>query len=165
MEKLTPEYVRSYVLHGLAATPHTFDTLLTGITDSELDARPDPVRFTLREVVAHMADWEGIWLVRIRRIATEDTPTLPGYDEGQWAIDHDYAHSDYREQLDKLASGRAQLVEYLRSLDGATWNRAGDRPEVGRMTIFEMAAMVLGHDGYHVRQILDYRGLGGDTAA
>ena len=32
------------------------------------DRKPDPERFTIREVVAHMADWEGVWLERARRV-------------------------------------------------------------------------------------------------
>jgi len=165
MENAVPERVRTYLTHGLAATPHTMTALLAGVPEAALDARPDPDRFTLREVICHMADWDGVWRERLVKIATEDEPVLPGYDEGQWAIDHDYAHQDVAAQLTRLAAARAELVAYLRSVDTPTWQRLGRHGEIGPVTFLELASLVLGHDGYHVQQILDYRGLGRTAGA
>lgn len=157
------EYVRHYLLHGLDAAPLTLAALLHAATDAKLDARPDPDRFTLREAVAHLADWEGVWKERMEAIVREDEPFLPSFDEGLWAVDHDYAHSDAQEQLQKFTEGRARLTAFLRPLPGEAWTRRGVRDEVGAVSLFEMVAMILGHDGYHARQIIEYRNLPGAT--
>jgi uncharacterized damage-inducible protein DinB len=158
--------VRGYVLVGLAATPGAIAALLSGATEAELDLRPDPDRFTLREVVAHLADWDPIWLERAQRIVAEDDPSLPGYDEGQFAIDNDYAHSDAHEQMRRFISGREAFLHFLKSLQPDAWERTGRRDDgIGTLTLFQLAAQVLGHDGYHVRQVVEFRGLGKDFAA
>ncbi len=153
------EYVRHYLLHGLDAAPLTLAALLRGVTETELDARPDPDRFTLREAVAHLADWENVWKERMEAIMREAEPFLPSFDEGQWAADHNYARSDAHEQLQKFGKGRARLVAFLRPLPGEALMRKGVRDEVGAVSLFEMAAMISGHDGYHARQIVEYRNL------
>ena len=150
-------YSRRYICTGLSASPAILQKLLQGATETELDTQYDADRFTLREVMAHLADWEPIWHERIRRTATEHLPHLPSYDEGQFAIDHDYGHSDFAAQMRHFAEGRKALVALLADLPFADWNRVGLRDEVGEVTILELAAMILGHDGYHAQQILDYR--------
>src|SRR5437868_5371571 len=121
------QYVRNYLIHGLTATPDVIDQLLRGATQEDFDRRPDPERFTIREVIAHLADWEGVWLERATRVVNEDRPAITSNDEGQWAIDHHYAELDVREQLDKFRTGRAHLAAYLRDLAPEQWERVGLR--------------------------------------
>lgn len=149
------ERAHHYLRHGLAATPVVLERLLSGTTPQDHDRRPDPERFTIREAVAHLADWEGVWLERMQRIKTEE-PFLPGYDEGQWAIDHDYAHSDLVEQTRKFRDGRAAILAFLAELAPADWERTGNHQEAGVLTLESLAVMILGHDGYHLRQVTDF---------
>src|SRR6185369_15230445 len=151
-----PDKARFYVMQGLAGAPYVIDRLLQGAASDEFDKRPDPERFTIREVMGHLADWEGVWLERLIRIRDEDNPYLPGYDEGQWAIDHDYAHMDVREQQSRFRDGREKLVSALKGLTPEQWERTASHGEWGSITVEAMAALVLGHDGYHTRQIADW---------
>jgi hypothetical protein len=152
---MSADYVRSYLIHGLRATPQVVAHLLADAAPASYDRRPDPDRFTIREVVAHLADWEGVWLERATRIVNEENPSLPGYDEAQWAVDHHYAELDVAEQLEKFRAGRARLADFLAGLSAEQWERSGSR-EFGPITIFQQTAMVLGHDGYHLKQISDW---------
>src|SRR5689334_12368800 len=101
-------FARRYVLAGLSSTPEVLATILKGLdsSDSAWDFRPDPERFTLREMVAHLADWDPIFLHRLERIRDEDNPNLPDLDEGQIAIESDYAHQDPVENLNRFRQGR-----------------------------------------------------------
>ena len=148
-------------MQGLAGTPIVIDRLLSEAATQDYDRRPDPERFTIREVMGHLADWEGVWLERARRMATEDNPHLQGYDEGQWAIDHDYAHMEVSEQIERFRAGREQLNRFLNSLKPDDWQRPCRHDEWGPSNIEAMAVLVLGHDGYHTRQIAEWlRGSG-----
>jgi hypothetical protein len=158
---IIPQAVVPYLLHGLKATPAVLETLLRGVTDAEADRRPDPERFTIREVTAHLADWEPVWLERMERMRSEESPLLQGYDEGQWAIDHNYAQADVAEQAALFRSGRERLIAFLESLDPDEWARTGRHTQWGTLRIYDLAAQVLGHDGYHTRQIIEWRS-GGD---
>ena len=69
---MMPAAVRKYLLSALAGTPVVADRLLLDVhaDDPRWDFRPEPDRFTLREVVAHLADWEPIHLERLTRNVT-----------------------------------------------------------------------------------------------
>src|SRR5437764_548687 len=114
---------RRYLTTALAGTPDVLEALLKNQAsdDPVWDFRPDPDRFTLREMVAHLADWEPIFMERFQRTRSETEPRLPDYDEGKIAIERDYAHSDPIANLARFRAGRASLVTFLQSLDDADW--------------------------------------------
>lgn len=149
-------YFRSYLVNGLEETPRLLRFVLSGMTDEQADARLDPNRFTLREAVAHLADWETVFGGRIERIVNEDNPELPNIDEGQRAIDKEYGKTDWREQLDLFCARREQRVRYLLELPVPAWARTGLRPEIGTITIFDQAQLMVLHDVYHIRQAREY---------
>ena len=150
---------RNYLFSALEAAPALFDHLLRGLTEEEADRRPDPDRFTIREVMAHLADWEPVFLERLTRMRTEDHPTLPGYDEGQWAVDHGYAQTNWREQAGLFAARRRDLAAFLRICASQEWGRTADRPEIGVLTVEALALLIPLHDTYHLSQIAQWRGL------
>lgn len=145
-----------YILSGLEASPVVVSELLRGKPESTFDKHPDPERFSLREVICHLADWEGVWLDRMQRMASEDKPTLPGYDEGQWAIDHKYSEANAQEQITKFIEGRKALVEFLKGLAPEQWERTGIHSQWGMISIQSLATLVIGHDGYHTKQIVEW---------
>ena len=155
---MLPPAVRKYLLAALEGTPDLLDHLLKSLPadDPCWDHRPDPQRFTLREVTAHLADWEPIFLERTARMRDENEPFIEDIDEGQVAIDQDYAHSDPHAGLARFREGRAALIAFLRTLPESAWERVGHREIVGTISIEGQAVMILGHDGYHTRQIVQW---------
>jgi hypothetical protein len=147
------QFALNYLLNGLDASPDIQQVLCARVVD--WDARPGPERFTVRESLAHLADWEPIWLQRMMRTKAEDVPDLPDIDEGVMAIEHDYASSDPRVSLERYRSGRVALVTFLRGLSDSDWSRRCHREGVGEISMFEMAAMVLGHDSYHFKHTIE----------
>ena len=147
-------YALKYLLTGLAAAPDAQAALCERITD--WDARPPGEdRFTVREALAHLADWEPIWLERMVRTVNEDVPSLPDIDEGLMAVEHGYASSDPQTSLRSYAEERVDLVAFLFARSEPDWSRCCFREGVGEVTLFELAVMVLGHDGYHFRHTVE----------
>lgn len=155
---MLPEQAKKYLLHGLSGTPVVLDKLMAGATPEDHDRRPDPERFTLREVVAHLADWEPIWLERVEGLATQDHPTLQGYDEGQLALDRDYARADVAAQIARFRAGRGRLREVVHRLPEESWGRTGYHTEWGEIDITSLLTLILGHDGYHMKQVAEWLG-------
>lgn len=150
---------RRYVLAGLTGTTTVIAVLLNNFSsdDPRWDIQPDPERFSLREMTAHLADWDEIWLERAVRIVTEETPELPDVDEGLIAVARDYAHQDPRANLARFATGRAKLVAYFDAVPEIAWSRKGNRPPtIGEIELDALAALILGHDGYHTKQTAEY---------
>ncbi len=154
---MLPKKVENYLLIALEGAPDVFDALLQGMTEEEADRRPDPERFTVREAVAHLADWEGVFRGRLLQTRDGDDATLQGYDEGQWAIDHDYAHSDWRAQARRFREGRRELLALIRSLTPDQWARAANHTEIGPITMEQQLLLIGVHDGYHQQQVAQWR--------
>ena len=150
-------YLKGYLLKALQATPELIASALQGISDAEADSRPDPDRFTLREAIAHIADFEPIFRGRMELIASTDTPTLENRDEEQMAIDRDYAHTDVAEQTQIFLAERAKTVALLQTLPLEFWSREGLREGVGTISLEDIAHLLVVHDVYHLKQIHDYR--------
>ena len=153
-----PDAARDYLLKALAATPVVASSLIGDRAEEDpiWDRRPDPERFSLREVLAHLADWEPIWLERLTKIATTDHPFLPSVDETAMVEQNDYANSSPRRDLAKLREGRENLIAYLKTVPDEAWDRTGDREFVGILTLQQQAYFALSHDAYHLRQIAEW---------
>ena len=152
-----PPYIRKYLIdEALSATPGIITRFCNGVPDAIADQDHGPDSFTLREVLAHLADWEPIWLERIQRIVQEDVPVLPNIDEGKMAELNGYKTTPVDVSLDNFTKGRAALVEYLQSLPDDAFARQGIRPEIGNISVKDIATIVLAHDTYHIAQLAKY---------
>jgi hypothetical protein len=138
---------------ALPLGPKVIRRLVEGLPEPALDERPDPERFSVREVLAHLADWESIFLERMRTAYT--TPGIPieGMDEGERAIAQNYAASDVIEQLELFEARRSKTVSFLRGLAPTDWQKAYSHSERGEVRIEDQANFLLGHDLYHIEQI------------
>ncbi|MCW5936482.1 MAG: DinB family protein [Fimbriimonadaceae bacterium] len=117
------------------------------------DEPTGPGRFTPREILAHLADWEPVFLARMQQAVRLPGSVLKVWDEGQWAIDHRYAESDPEASLAAFAKARSETAEFLRKAPIESFAAAALHPEKGLMTVDDMANMLLGHDLYHLEQI------------
>lgn len=149
------------MLKALSGSPAVLEQLLKGRTveDPIWDFKPDPVRFSLRELLAHLADWEPIWLERFIRMRDESRPFLPSVDEGQIAAARGYSNLDPIHSLARFRVGREDLVKMLDTLSTSDWDRTGEREFVGPLTLQMMASYVLSHDGYHLLQVVEWLNL------
>lgn len=150
-------YGLRYLFTALSAAPDLFDHLLDGLTPDEADFRPDPKRFTIREIMAHLAEWDAVFLERMQRTCAEEHPTLPGYDEGELAALHNYTATDVTEQCRLFRERRAQLVDFLKARTTEEWQRTADRPEIGIVTLESLALLIPLHDTYHLAQVTQWR--------
>ncbi|MDR3709723.1 MAG: DinB family protein [Capsulimonadaceae bacterium] len=154
---MLPVYIRNNFIIAAAGAPDVFEALLAHASDpAVLDRRPDPERFTIREVIAHLADWEGVFQRRVKSMLSEETPELEMGDQTQMAIDHDYAHSDPARELVRFRAARAELVEIFRGVSADAWERAGIHRNWGRLTVEGALEMIGAHDGYHAAQIAQW---------
>lgn len=159
---MLPEKLHRYLLIDLESAPDVLAKLLEGVTGTEWDRRPDPERFTLREVAAHLADWDKVFLGRLVQTRDADHALLQGLDEGQVAVDNDYAHSNPLESLARYKAGRADTVAFLRALPPEQWARSANHTELGPITTEGQAALIAFHDGYHRQQAVRYVSLPGN---
>jgi uncharacterized damage-inducible protein DinB len=142
-----------YLFPALEYGPAIFDRLISHLDQSKFDEPTSPGRFSPREVVAHLADWEPILLARLHQTLSQPGSTQAVFNEGEMAIAHNYKASDIREQLQLFADRRKTTLTLLKSLAEEDWEKSALHPERGVLTIREQAFTLVGHDVYHIDQI------------
>jgi hypothetical protein len=145
-------------MESMEGTPIVMRSLLARFDDSYSlwDMRPNPDRFTLREVVAHLADWDEIFLDRLRRTVNEDNPLLTSIDAGQLAIDHDYAAQSPSLTIERFTKSRSNICSFVSGVPDSAFDRLSHRAELGTLSFERQITLILAHDGYHLRQAAEY---------
>lgn len=130
---------------------------LLKITPAELDARPAPGRWTVREIVHHLADSETTSGIRLRQLLAEERPVIRAYDQEEYARRLHYERP-HQSSLDLFKSARAATGELLDCLEPADWLREGTHTESGRYTVETWLQIYAEHAHKHAKQIRVVRG-------
>lgn len=145
-----------YLLPVMEFGPTVMARMISQIEEPRLDECLSQGRFSPREVVAHMADWEPIMRARMEQALQSPGSTVEIWDEGELAIKNGYASSDIKQQLATYTGERRKTAEFLRGLPADAWEKFVVHPERGLMTVYDQATMMIGHDMYHVEQLSSY---------
>lgn len=115
--------------------------------------RPAPDKWSVAEIVAHLADAELAISWRIRQILSKNAVPIQAYDQDQWSKTFDYAHRDPRLSLANFRALREANLALLKSVPRKLWDNYGVHEERGNENISHVVRMVAGHDLNHLQQI------------
>jgi hypothetical protein len=130
---------------------------IQGLTPDALAVHEAPGKWSIRQVVQHLADSEVVFAWRLRLVLAHDQPPITGYDQDLWAQRLGYDDVDIAEAIELFEVLRRAN---LRLLDGATPHdlaRIGIHAERGNESVAHMMKLYAGHDTLHLRQIARIR--------
>jgi hypothetical protein len=125
---------------------------LDGATETELDARPAPEKWSAREIVHHLADSEMTSAIRLRKLLAEDQPVITGYDEAEFAR-RLYYDRPLDASLAAFAAARASTAEILTRMSEAEWRRRGTHSDSGAYGVERWLEIYADHAHNHADQI------------
>jgi hypothetical protein len=138
----------------LEETPGILRGLMAEIADGDARWKPAPDRFSIAEVLAHLAHSEGhCYRTRVDRFLAEELPELEP-DDAQMHLDR-YRDGDPEEDFAHFEEQRETNIEYLRSLPAAAGERKAKHQAAGEITLNQMLHEWALHDLGHVRQIAE----------
>ena len=149
----------------LAETPAALRQAVAGLT-TEQDGTPErPGKWSVRQVVQHLADSELVGAFRFRMVLAHDSPELPGYDQDLWAQRLGYQDADLATSLQDFAMLRQLNLRLLRRATPEDMQRVMRHAERGDEPLSRMIQLYAAHDLVHLRQIARIRqALGAATA-
>lgn len=116
-------------------------------------ARPAPGEWALTEIFCHLRDVElEVNLPRIAAVLREENAFIPGQVTDPWAKERDYLHQDGAAALDSYLAARLRLLETVRALIPAQWERSARHTIFGPTTLRELVTFLADHDRVHVQQ-------------
>lgn len=155
-------YVRSVIglvgdrdpIEVLTELPGWLEARTLKLDDAARRRRESPGKWSVHDVVQHLADAETAFLWRTRLICAEDgEPVLQGYDQDRWAEQLRYQDAPFTEALEEVIVMRRRNLRLVRTLKSEELKRAGRHVERGHESLGLMLPLMAGHDLVHRRQI------------
>ncbi len=141
------------LLERLRRGPELLAVITTGVFGEEEDYTPEPGKWSIRQIMAHVADAELVSGHRIRQVIAEDDPVLIAYSQDAWARRLGYQNRKPKNSLETFRRLRAENYDLLKGLQESDFERAGNHSERGRLTLRELVEDCAAHAESHAAQI------------
>lgn len=140
-------------LEVLTSTEAGIRRAISGMTPQQLTKAEADGKWSVAQVVQHLADSDLVWGWRVRLVLSHDRPAITGYDQDEWADRLRYDLADVDQAIDLFRAVRASNLRLLSRATPADLERVGIHSERGEESIAHMMKMYAGHDVLHLRQI------------
>jgi len=137
--------------------PRQLREAVAGMTEKQLDAVPIAGKWSTRQVIAHLADFEPVYADRMKRVIAEDDPTLFGGDPKLFAARLAYGARDVEEELQLIEAVRKHVARILRTLKAADFERTGRHSTSGPLSLETLLQRITGHIPHHLHFIAEKR--------
>lgn len=128
------------------------------IAEAKADHAYAPGKWTVRELVAHVADSERIFACRALRFGRGDATPLPGFDQEVLAPNANALTRPWSELLDDLFTVRQSTLNLFRSFRPVDWERRGEASGT-IVTVRAQAWILVGHELHHRKVLRERYGL------
>ncbi len=136
-----------------AQTPAQLQHLILGLSETTLRTPPAPGKWSIIEILAHLADTEIAIGFRLRQILATPGIALQPFDQDAWAATGNYPRRDPRQALEQFRVLREANLALYQSLSEEQRDRAGMHAERGPESIRHIMKLIAGHDRNHLQQI------------
>jgi len=140
-------------LSVLADTHAALTRAIEGLSPAQLRRPEQPGKWSIAQVLQHLADSDLVWGWRLRLILAHDRPTITGFDQDLWADRLHYADADPAEALATFAVLRRGNIRLIERATPEDLQRVGVHSERGEESVAHLCRLYAGHDLSHLRQI------------
>ncbi len=140
-------------LKVLKTTPKKIKKMITGVSKKVLYKKPAPGKWSIAQIVAHLADSELVLGWRYRSVAEQSGVTLQPYDQDIWIENSNHEKSDISLMLEMYSILRQANLKFLSGLSQKKLENYGIHLERGKETIRNIMNLEAGHDLNHLKQI------------
>ncbi|MFA7237281.1 MAG: DinB family protein [Phycisphaeraceae bacterium] len=141
------------LLDAYARGPTEFERCIQSLPAEAIDYIPAPGRWSVRQIVAHVAETEMVYYGRMRLAAVEPGKTVWGFDQDAWAAKLSDDAIDMEQCLAVIAGVRAMAEPWLRRLPIGAWSQTVHHSELGDMPLEKILTYITRHIDAHIAQI------------
>ena len=144
----------------MRSTPLRLAGLLDPLSAEAIERKPQPHKWSVREILCHLADCEIAWAWRLRIIYGADNPTLQPFDQDPWARAYDGAGYTTDAARATWVTTRRWNLALIEGLSEDDKRRPAVHAELGPVTLWTIVEIVAGHDLHHLASLAKLTGAG-----
>ncbi|HEY0161810.1 MAG TPA: DinB family protein [Edaphobacter sp.] len=135
----------------ITATVERLHDLIDPLSPALADREPAPGKWCIREIVAHLADCEIVFAVRLRQTLAEEHHFVQPFDQTVWG--ERYGAYDLASALATFAAVRSWNLKFLTTVTAVDRHHPVTHPERGTMTLWTIVETMAGHDINHLQHL------------
>jgi uncharacterized damage-inducible protein DinB len=135
----------------IKSTPVKIENLVQALGPEKLNIEPAPGKWSVRDILSHLADCEIVFAFRLRQALAEDRHVIQPFDQDKFALT--YWHYDARMAATVFSAVRQWNVALIAGLSEKDFDKPLNHPERGDMKLRDILATMAGHDRNHLKQI------------
>ena len=124
--------------------------VVNGLTAEQLQSHPIAGTWSIQEVICHLADTEGLFAERMKRVLTEDRPAMLMAQPDRYVAMLAYQERDVNEELAYMSAVRRQMYRILQSQPSEAWQRVGIHSKEGERTLEQIVRKAVDHLEHHM---------------
>ena len=141
-------------LDAAEKSPKQIAAAVSGLPDKTLRYKPAPDKWSIIEILAHLADMEILYAYRMRQMLADEKPVIAPIDQDAWARNLGYMQSNPMELVAQYGLNRHANLQLLRRLKVADLEKSAYHPEKkAQVTVAEIVQMMSKHGPNHLEQI------------
>jgi hypothetical protein len=137
----------------LRETAPALPRAIAGLSPQQLRTPEQPGKWSIGQILQHLADSEIVWAWRMRLILAQERPQITGYDQDLWARRLNYDQEDPSEALELFTVLRRANLRLIQRASPVELQRVGVHAERGEESLEHLRRLYAGHDLLHLRQI------------
>ncbi len=136
----------------IEATPVQLRSLIANADPEQLTFQSAPGKWSIREILCHLADTEIAFGFRLRQAIAQEHHTIQPFDQDHWAkLYHNFSAE---EALDAFSAIRKWNLLFLQQIGPDSFRKPVTHPERGTMTVRTIMETMAGHDLNHLQQVV-----------
>ena len=125
------------------------EKLVLSLTEDQLLYRYSEGKWTIKDIILHLADCERVIIYRAMRFARADKTDLPGFEEDLFVANANANNRDIKNILAELKAYRTASITFIESLDEEALNRCGTANNLALSTRL-LVNHLYGHHRHHL---------------
>jgi DinB superfamily len=143
---------------SLAEAPRIVKRLVSDLEESTVRERPQEKGWSVLEHICHLRDIEKEgYVVRIKKMLSEDQPFLEDIDGDKLAIERGYINQDFAAALEAFITARAVNIEAIRDLSADHLSKSATSEGIGPLTLLDLLSRMREHDREHIKELMQLR--------
>jgi DinB superfamily len=152
VERMTRDERRK-MLESFGRAPALLSAVLRQLPKKMWLYKPSAERWSIHEIILHLADSEASSYVRCRHLIAEPGVAVAAFDPARWAGNLGYFHQSTREALEITRRLRKMTYQLLVAVPEPVWSHVVEYPKEGAISLESWIERQERHIPHHTEQM------------